>query len=109
MDQRSEPLQEPSDELEARKVEAVERDDQRDANLSFNQSEEDHQEYPNTLKLSLITTALCLAILCFGLVRNRGDDANVSIGADSAKDNTILATAIPRITDHFHTLNDVGW
>jgi MFS family permease len=25
------------------------------------------------------------------------------------KDNTIIATAIPRITDQFHALNDVGW
>lgn len=25
------------------------------------------------------------------------------------KDNTIIATAIPKITDHFHSLSDVGW
>ena len=25
------------------------------------------------------------------------------------QDNTIIATAIPRITDHFKTINDVGW
>jgi MFS family permease len=25
------------------------------------------------------------------------------------QDNTIIATAIPRITDQFHALNDVGW
>jgi hypothetical protein len=25
------------------------------------------------------------------------------------QDNTIIATAIPRITDHFHALDDVGW
>lgn len=25
------------------------------------------------------------------------------------QDNTIIATAIPRITDHFKALNDVGW
>lgn len=25
------------------------------------------------------------------------------------QDNSILATAIPRITDHFHALDDVGW
>jgi hypothetical protein len=24
-------------------------------------------------------------------------------------DNTIIATAIPRITDDFHSLKDVGW
>ncbi|KAF7594606.1 hypothetical protein BBP40_008873 [Aspergillus hancockii] len=26
-----------------------------------------------------------------------------------ALDNTIMAVAIPRITDDFHNLNDVGW
>ncbi len=26
-----------------------------------------------------------------------------------AMDNTILATVIPRITDQFESLNDVGW
>ncbi|KAF9266282.1 MFS general substrate transporter [Marasmius fiardii PR-910] len=26
-----------------------------------------------------------------------------------ALDNTIIATAIPKITDHFHSLDDVGW
>jgi MFS family permease len=25
------------------------------------------------------------------------------------QDNTIIATAIPRITDQFHAINDVGW
>lgn len=26
-----------------------------------------------------------------------------------SKDNTIITTAIPRITDHFQSLDDVGW
>jgi hypothetical protein len=26
-----------------------------------------------------------------------------------ALDNTIIATAIPKITDEFHSLDDVGW
>ena len=25
------------------------------------------------------------------------------------QDNTIIATAIPKITDHFKALDDVGW
>lgn len=33
-----------------------------------------------------------------------------ALGADPKdQDNTIIATAIPRITDQFHALNDVGW
>jgi hypothetical protein len=48
-------------------------------------------EYPKSWKLGLITLALCLSVFCMAL------------------DNTIIATAIPKITDHFHALDDVGW
>ncbi|KAF7561417.1 hypothetical protein G7046_g2724 [Stylonectria norvegica] len=47
--------------------------------------------YPKGMKLALITLALCLAVFVMAL------------------DNSIIATAIPRITDEFHSLNDVGW
>ena len=47
--------------------------------------------YPTGLKLAIITIALCFVVLCVAL------------------DNTIIATAIPRITDDFHALGDVGW
>ncbi|KAF9266280.1 putative efflux pump antibiotic resistance protein [Marasmius fiardii PR-910] len=49
------------------------------------------QEYPHGMKLGLIMLALCLAVFLMAL------------------DNTIIATAIPKITDHFHSLDDVGW
>ena len=42
-------------------------------------------------KLYLIVFSLMLCVFCVAL------------------DNTILAVAIPRITDEFHSLNDVGW
>ena len=48
-------------------------------------------EPPSTSKLLIINLASCLAVLCVAL------------------DNTIIATAIPRITDQFHALDDVGW
>jgi MFS family permease len=48
-------------------------------------------EYPKGIKLALISIALCLAVFCMAL------------------DNTIIATAIPRITDDFKALPDVGW
>ncbi|KAF2809961.1 MFS general substrate transporter [Mytilinidion resinicola] len=54
------------------------------------QEEADH-EYPKAFKLAMITVALCLSVFCMAL------------------DNTIIATAIPRITDQFKALNDVGW
>ena len=70
--------------------------------------DDDSVEYPHGLRLAIITvvlpflvrstpltlceqTALCLSVLCFSL------------------DNTIIATAIPRITDEFKALDDVGW
>ncbi|PYI00169.1 MFS general substrate transporter [Aspergillus ellipticus CBS 707.79] len=42
-------------------------------------------------KLIMITVSLMLAVFCVAL------------------DNTIMAVAIPKITDEFHALNDVGW
>lgn len=52
---------------------------------------EDLIEYPRAAKLAVITLALCLSVFCMAL------------------DNTIIATAIPRITDQFHSVGDVGW
>ncbi|KAH8731344.1 major facilitator superfamily domain-containing protein [Phaeosphaeriaceae sp. PMI808] len=53
--------------------------------------QEDDFVYPTKWKLAAITIALCLSVFCMAL------------------DNTIIATAIPRITDQFQALNDVGW
>jgi hypothetical protein len=53
--------------------------------------EDDDVEYPKAMKLTLITVALCLSVFCMAL------------------DNTIISTAIPRITDEFKAINDVGW
>lgn len=49
------------------------------------------QSYPTGFKLTIIILALELAVLCVAL------------------DNTIIATAIPKITDNFHSLDDIGW
>lgn len=51
----------------------------------------DGSDYPNGLKLGLITLALCLGVFLMAL------------------DNSIIATAIPHITDQFNSLDDVGW
>lgn len=48
-------------------------------------------DYPKALKLTFIVVALILSIFLVAL------------------DMTIVATAIPRITDEFHSLNQVGW
>ncbi|KAL8822739.1 MAG: hypothetical protein Q9191_006530 [Dirinaria sp. TL-2023a] len=52
---------------------------------------DDEQEYPHGAKLTIITASLCLSVFLMAL------------------DNTIIATAIPKITDHFKALDDVGW
>ena len=51
----------------------------------------DEPEYPTGAKLAIIVASLCLSVFLMAL------------------DNTIIATAIPKITDHFKALNDVGW
>jgi len=48
-------------------------------------------EYPTGAKLAVIVASLCLSVFLMAL------------------DNTIIATAIPKITDHFKALDDVGW
>ncbi|KAB8276415.1 major facilitator superfamily domain-containing protein [Aspergillus minisclerotigenes] len=52
---------------------------------------QDLHEYPPLPRVIMITIALYLAVFLLAL------------------DRTIIATAIPRITDTFHSLNDIGW
>ena len=52
---------------------------------------DDEIEYPHGVKLAIIVVSLCLSIFLMAL------------------DNTIIATAIPKITDYFKALDDVGW
>ncbi|KAJ6579591.1 major facilitator superfamily domain-containing protein [Mycena vulgaris] len=55
------------------------------------EGEEVPTEYPEGVRLALISLALCLSVFIVSL------------------DNTIIATAIPKITDQFQSLADVGW
>lgn len=52
---------------------------------------EDTSNYPRGFKLITLIIALCLAVLLVAL------------------DQTIIATAIPKITDHFNSISDIGW
>ncbi|KAJ7119193.1 putative efflux pump antibiotic resistance protein [Mycena crocata] len=52
---------------------------------------EEPVEYPTGLKLALISLAMGLSMFLVAL------------------DSTILAVAIPKITDQFHSLDDIGW
>ncbi|KAI1623641.1 major facilitator superfamily domain-containing protein [Exophiala viscosa] len=58
---------------------------------SQEQSPEDETEYPSGMAVVLIMASVWLAFFLVAL------------------DRTILATAIPRITDQFSSLDDVGW
>ncbi|KAI9781425.1 MAG: hypothetical protein M1839_006019 [Geoglossum umbratile] len=58
---------------------------------SSHSSGEDEEDYPKGIKLAIVSVALCLSVFLVAL------------------DNTIIATAIPKITDHFKALDDVGW
>ncbi|ORY10499.1 major facilitator superfamily domain-containing protein [Clohesyomyces aquaticus] len=49
------------------------------------------EEYPKGLKLAVIITAVMAALFLVAL------------------DRTIIATAVPRITDQFHSLDDISW
>ena len=53
--------------------------------------DEDAGNYPSALPLAMVVLALILSIFLVSL------------------DMTIVATAIPRITDQFHSLDQVGW
>jgi hypothetical protein len=48
-------------------------------------------KYPQGLKLASIIVSLCLAVFL------------------AALDQTIISTAIPKITDRFHSVDDIGW
>lgn len=55
------------------------------------ETRQDGSNYPEGLKLALIIVALCFAVFLMCL------------------DNAIIATAIPKITDEFNSLDDIGW
>ena len=60
-------------------------------NVSHQADNSHDEEYPTTLKLLGVIVALVLAVFLASL------------------DMNIITTAIPRITDDFHSLDDVGW
>ena len=52
---------------------------------------EEEMEYPHGIKLGIILAALCLSVFLVAL------------------DQTIISTAIPKITDQFKSIQDIGW
>lgn len=62
-----------------------------EVDVEANPDAEDHSNYPHGFKLYSLITALCLAVFLVAL------------------DQTIIATAIPKITDRFNSIADIGW
>ncbi|MCJ1399120.1 hypothetical protein MMC11_002322 [Xylographa trunciseda] len=73
----------PQDSLTAEKIEAPD--------SSLQDKDEDEKEYPEFRKTILIIVALYLSLFLISL------------------DRSIIATAIPQLTDDFHSLGDIGW
>lgn len=71
----------PSNDLTAKKEEKEKETD----------DEDDGSGYPSGIRLILIVASLCLTVFLFAL------------------DGTILATALPQITDQFNSLDDIAW
>lgn len=60
---------------------------------NHDENDSDEPQYPGKLKLTLIILILSLNLAMF------------LVGLDSS----IISPAVPKITDHFHALGDVGW
>jgi hypothetical protein len=58
---------------------------------STNPATRDDVVYPSGARVVLILAALCMAVFLVAL------------------DQTIISTAIPKITDQFDSINDIGW
>lgn len=69
--------------------------------------------YPSNQKRIIIMAALYLAVFLVTLVRppvpSPGLGLYITLLTIYLQDQNIISTAIPRITDEFHSLEDVGW
>lgn len=65
-------------------------------------------EYPPVAKRILIMVALYLTMFLITLV-SINIEALACTLLTIAQDQNIIATAIPRITDEFHSIDDIGW
>ena len=59
--------------------------------LEVSDTGDDDSHYPTGIKFAATLIAVCCVLVLTGL------------------DITIISTAIPAITDHFHTVEDIGW
>jgi hypothetical protein len=82
------------------------------------QTREDGEEYPTGLKLASIILAICLCVFLVALgmypaivivIRRGNSELTLRLCCCMYSDNSIIATAIPKITDEFNSLSDVAW
>jgi hypothetical protein len=87
--------------------EPSEKEDGSIRNETSAESEDDEGEYPDVVRMLFIVIALVLSVFLACLLPStqsgRTDELQVAL------DGTIVATAIPKITDEFHGLDLVGW
>ena len=81
-----------SDELSSQPIrKSIIEDEKANGTAEDTKLEDEEIVYPSGLVLAAIALALCLAVFLVAL------------------DQTIIATAIPRITDRFKSVKDIGW
>jgi hypothetical protein len=76
---------------ESKEVSTEKDDKEKEGEVSKAAIDDEDIEYPHGPKLWVILAALCLAVFLVAL------------------DQTIISTAIPKITDHFKSIQDIGW
>ncbi|KAK5653082.1 hypothetical protein OQA88_9369 [Cercophora sp. LCS_1] len=67
--------------------------------------------YPTPLGLGLITIGLCFAVFLFALVSPGPalSSPRTALVLTPKQDQTIVANAVPKITDEFGSVSDIGW
>lgn len=66
--------------------------------------------FPTGLKLGGCIVGLVFAASCYSLVSVNPSGVKVSVLLTrGGQDETIISTAIPRISDEFHAIGDIGW
>jgi hypothetical protein len=69
---------------------------------------EDVTEYPKGFRLAMVILALVLSVFLVALDM-ASSNLSIRILLPTDMPQTIVATAIPHITDEFHSLDQIGW
>ncbi|PQE05042.1 major facilitator superfamily transporter protein [Rutstroemia sp. NJR-2017a BBW] len=81
--------------------------------MDFESQPEISRDSHEGIKLAVIIASLAASVFLCALVRKKNAPLIIvavhSVVLSFPKDETIVATATPRITDDFTALNDVGW